>query len=348
MYRTLITSALVVTCITTTTVVRAQTFSVQDLTSLTTEILERSRQNELAQQGVSLKPIARSGSMEEVSFETLYERVTKLQQALYGKVVYGPDGRVPISSVSDADVLRNAAAVVALMRPTVMNQNADGTWSIGNELYGDKYGLCEDEPFRDQPSPAFCSGFLVDSDLIATAGHCVKTAADLNITRFVFDFRMLDNATARLDVSGQDVFEGIELVGREEDSSGSDWALIRLDRPVENRVPVSLRKIGRIADDQSVYVIGHPAGLPMIYAPGANVRENVSLEYFVANLDTYGGNSGSLVANASTHEIEGILVRGEQDFVVTESGCRKSLVCPDESCRGEDVTRISEIIESIP
>ena len=39
-----------------------------------------------------------------------------------------------------------------------------------------------------------------------------------------------------------------------------------------------------------------------------------NLYYFTANLDTYRGNSGSPVFNAITHKVEGVLVRGEQDF----------------------------------
>ena len=59
------------------------------------------------------------------------------------------------------------------------------------------------------------------------------------------------------------------------------------------------------------------------------------------HLDTYGGNSGSPVFNAATHEVEGILVRGETDF--TSNGtCNVSLVCPTSGCRGEDVTRATE------
>ena len=69
--------------------------------------------------------------------------------------------------------------------------------------------------------------------------------------------------------------------------------------------------------------------------------------YFVANLDTYGGNSGSAVFNTDTGLVEGILVRGENDFVYS-NGCRVSNVCPAPGCRGEDVTKISELANLIP
>ncbi len=58
------------------------------------------------------------------------------------------------------------------------------------------------------------------------------------------------------------------------------------------------------------------------------MRSNRRREFFVANLDTYGGNSGSPVVDARTYVVEGILVRGEDDFVQND-GCYVSLVCPD-------------------
>jgi hypothetical protein len=83
--------------------------------------------------------------------------------------------------------------------------------------------------------------------------------------------------------------------------------------------------------------------LPTKFADGAAVRNNQPDAFFVANLDTYGGNSGSPVFNSDTHEVEGILVRGDADFV-QHGNCQVSLVCPTTGCRGEDCTRIAEII----
>ena len=91
-------------------------------------------------------------------------------------------------------------------------------------------------------------------------------------------------------------------------------------------------------------VIGHPAGLPLKVADGANVRSiGLSGQHFVANLDTYGGNSGSAVLNGVTGDVEGILVRGEMDFIY-QNGCRVSNRCLNDSCRGEDVTLFERVI----
>jgi hypothetical protein len=81
-------------------------------------------------------------------------------------------------------------------------------------------------------------------------------------------------------------------------------------------------------------------------AGGASVRRHDN-GFFIANLDTYGGNSGSAVFNEKTGEVEGILVRGETDFIYKGS-CRVSNVCTDTGCRGEDVTRMSELLSLLP
>jgi V8-like Glu-specific endopeptidase len=86
-----------------------------------------------------------------------------------------------------------------------------------------------------------------------------------------------------------------------------------------------------------VLVIGHPTGLPTKLADGAVIR-SLKETYFIANLDTYGGNSGSAVFDANSGLVEGILVRGEQDYVRSSSGCLASNVCRNDGCRGEDVT----------
>ena len=61
---------------------------------------------------------------------------------------------------------------------------------------------------------------------------------------------------------------------------------------------------------------------------------------------TLGGNSGSAVFNSATGLVEGILVRGEQDYVL-KGDCRVSNVCPVDGCRGEDVTKISNVADKI-
>jgi V8-like Glu-specific endopeptidase len=113
---------------------------------------------------------------------------------------------------------------------------------------------------------------------------------------------------------------------------------------VTDREPLKFRKSGQVARGTELVVIGHPSGLPTKISDGAQVRSS-NRKYFVANLDTYGGNSGSAVFDARTGEVQGILVRGEEDYVSDPAGgnCQATNYCPDTGCRGEDVTHITNV-----
>ena len=263
------------------------------------------------------------------------------------RVVYGVDDRKDIYQVKNAKVRKAADAVVAIVKASDLEADGHGGWRLATSSYKDEFRLCSNETFSSQPLGCFCSGFLVGPDVVATAGHCVKNNADLATMRFVFGFRMVDLSTPRTSFAANDVYEGAALIGRKLTSTQTDWALIRLARAVVGRSPVAFRTAGKIAAAQKLFVIGHPCGLPQKYAPGASVRDNTPAAFFVANLDTYGGNSGSPVFNATNHKVEGILVRGENDFVKSGS-CFVSLVCPTTGCRGEDVTRASEWAGKVP
>lgn len=263
------------------------------------------------------------------------------------QVIYGPDDRRDVYEITDPAVLAAWDSTVALISVFDLFDIGGGMYQLPPTTFGETYGLCESEPYRNQPNPAWCSGFLVAPDLVATAGHCVSDQGTCSQVAFVFGFRMLDANTPVTVIPASEVYFCAGIVAREQRGDGSDWALVRLDRPVEGHVPLPIRRTGKIADNQAVFVIGHPSGLPAKIAGGANVRDNNPVPYFVANLDTYGGNSGSAVFNAQTLEVEGILVRGAQDFVYTPENCWVSNRCPDDGCRGEDVTRTTMFADLI-
>ncbi len=262
------------------------------------------------------------------------------------KVIYDTDDRDDMYEVVDRRVLTDADSVVALINAANISDNGDGTSTLNGQNFGARYSLCQNEPFRNQPSIAFCSGFLVDPSLVATAAHCVDNTT-LGTTRFVFGFEMADANTANTTIDNDEIYRGIRIIGRQIGLQGADWAVVQLDRPVLNHRYVRIRRSGKIYNGAPVHVIGHPSGLPKKYAAGANVRDNTPARYFVANTDTYGGNSGSPVFNRRTHVVEGILVRGETDFV-WNGNCRVSNVCPANGCRGEDCTRVTEFDNLVP
>jgi hypothetical protein len=95
-----------------------------------------------------------------------------------------------------------------------------------------------------------------------------------------------------------------------------------LDRRA-GRAPLKV-SLHDVAKGQELYMIGHPAGLPAKYADDAvvvDLREDRKL--FSADLDAYGGNSGSPVFDKATGRVVGVLVAGENDFEAKD-GCWSS------------------------
>jgi Trypsin-like peptidase domain len=259
---------------------------------------------------------------------------------------YGNDDRQEIYELSGEN-LEDADSVVALFHVSYVLDYGDGTSMLWTESYGEECNLCPTERFREQPTGSFCSGVLIAPDVIATAGHCITGEIAVQNIRFVFGYHMRDEDTPELVINNSEIYSAAEVTWLLDDNTRTDWALIRLDRSVENHRIARIRQSGMISDGQAVHIIGHPMGLPAKFAGNAYVRDNRYRAFFVTNLDSYPGNSGSPVFNSTTHEVERILVRGEGGELVSQGDCYVSRVCPDTGCKGEHVTRTSEFLDYI-
>lgn len=261
-------------------------------------------------------------------------------------VIYGVDDRIEYYQITDAAVRAAADATVALMDSSYLTRRGS-SWDIwtGSTLRTGA-GVCSSEPYANQPDPGFCSGVMIGSDLIATAGHCVSTS-DCRSTRFVFGFRLDSAGDVRDTVSQDDVYSCSSIVARS--TGNADYAVVRVDRPIVGRSAVPIRRSGTVASNAPLILMGHPGGIPFKAAGGGTVKGNSAGSYFSANLDSYTGNSGSPVFNANTLEVEGILVRGNDDWDWTGS-CYVSNVCSSTNgCPGfEDATRTTEFDQHVP
>lgn len=295
--------------------------------------------------GMILMPTAWTGdtgtATGQWSGRTELSRVPWDQKSLPGggKVVYGTDDRIDVYQETDPDRLAWAAATCALTDSYALTNNGDGTYTLAAYAYEiSGYPPCAGEPFADQPTAAWCTGFKVGDDIIATAGHCIGEG-DLSSTRFVFGFDMQDATTPVLTFNADQIYTGTEIIAREY-SSTHDFTIVRVDRPITVAAALPLRTEGSVAVGTPVGVIGHPSGLPKKIAFGANtlVRDNSSRGYFTANTDDYAGNSGSPVFNALDGVVEGILVRGNQDYNI-EGSCFLSNVLPDNMVQSEEISK---------
>ncbi len=261
------------------------------------------------------------------------------------KVIYGEDNREDVMNVTNAMYLELSESTAAMISRHSISDNGDGTVRLKGDSLASR-GICKSERFSEQPSVANCSGFLVGKDLLVTAGHCIRSYADCRKYRWVFDYKISHEGQTQINVSKGKVYNCKEVINTVLSRTDSnDFALIRLDSDVTDRRVLDIRRRGRITKGENLVVIGHPSGLPTKVADGAYVK-SLSSKYFSANLDTYGGNSGSAVFNAKTGLVEGILVRGATDYLYDRSaGCRVSNVLSNDAGKGEDVTYITNIPE---
>lgn len=260
------------------------------------------------------------------------------------KVIYGDDNRVDVYASTIPDYVNLSRSTAAMIDPIKLKADSKtGLVRVLGQTLAAR-GVCHGERFSKQISAANCSGFLIGEKTLVTAGHCIQDEADCRGNRWVFDFKVETENQGIVKVPAESVYSCAKIITRSLDAvNKNDFAMIELDRPVTDRAPLKIRQEGKPSIGDSLVVIGHPTGLPTKIADGAAVRSNKG-KFFVANLDTFGGNSGSAVFNTQTLEVEGILVRGENDYVYDgQQGCEVANRCENDECRGEDVTYILNI-----
>ena len=278
------------------------------------------------------------------------------------KVAYGEDNRIDVVD-SRNNFRKNLAKSTATQIPNknlTLSEDAQ-TYALANTTLADfmpklSWGtpLCDGEKFGKQLAIGNCSGFLVGDKYLVTAGHCMTSQFDCDNSKWAFDYKK--GEIEDLEMEASKIYTCKTIIKQKLDNGTQmDYALIELDRVVTDREPLTYRKEGQIKVGEGVVVIGSPSGLPLKIAGDSTVHKNDESSHFTADLDTFGGNSGSAVFNATTGEVEGILVRGAKDYSTvtrtkddgTSYRCMTVIFCEDGmsgySCGGEDVTKIMNV-----
>jgi len=226
-------------------------------------------------------------------------------------VVYGEDHRhdTIVASSFHQELAQSGAAMI--LKNQMMSKGK--TTELNGPSLGKRFNLCHNERFFFQPSVAYCSGFLVAPDLIATAGHCVQNMVDCKKASWVFNYKVNHENDSSVTVLTEEIYNCASIVKQENGGpSQNDYALIKLDRKVQGHTPV---KIARTEPEvgEPLIMIGHPSGLPQKIDDGGSVIQKIATG-FRANLDAFQINSGSAIFHSQTGELVGILVNGAQDY----------------------------------
>jgi uncharacterized protein (TIGR03437 family) len=271
----------------------------------------------------------------------------KAAAAVNPQAVYGVDNREEIYSQSK-DWQEISKSVLAVVPSQKLFQSQDSAYfDYTKETLVQSHKVCSDQKYANQFTLPKCSAFLIAPDLIVTAYHCVKTQQDCENLKFVTDFKLDNPSQSGPDrIYANQVYSCKQIVTQKFIQNEVDLTVIKIDRPICDRSSLNLNPSGEVSAGAPVKVIGFPSGVPMKLASGASIRSSDSIS-FKANLDTFGGNSGSPVINDFTKKVEGVLVRGETDYTL-KNGCNVVTTFPDDGGRGETSIKSREILDILP
>jgi len=268
-------------------------------------------------------------------------------------VIYGEDGRVELVDLDDGPLRDVAAArVVALMPSDAIVVHGDSVQLVAPTL-GSADNLCPGERFADQPSAAVCSGILLDSQTVLTAGHCMR-AVSCDDVAFVFGYAIGPNGAPPV-LHAKDVYGCKEVLVRDDsqaaDGEQVDFSWVRLDRPVPTLAPdVVFRPASEALQmGEAVTVVGFGGGTPMKVDQGGRVADPRPREkdYFTSTSDTFHGDSGGPVFDSQARLV-GIEVRGRPDYVASPAGCNvASRLVDAPTVAGEESTYAARALEGL-
>ncbi|HEX6274792.1 MAG TPA: serine protease [Polyangiaceae bacterium] len=218
--------------------------------------------------------------------------------------------------------------------------------------FADSQGMCERERFSEQPSAAFCTGVLVDWDLVLTAGHCADLLPVSEIA-VVPGYYYADEQRLTSDTLAP--FSVVEVVAQRNDPPTSsvrlDYAWLRLDRQVA--APLAPAPIRRSATPLDAFApltaVNAGGGVPLKIDLGGSVRDPRpdTLDCFVADTDTLHGASGGAAFDENL-SLVGVMVRGAEDVVWdADERCWYSLEHLDGSSASEQYTYTHRALEGL-
>ncbi len=272
----------------------------------------------------------RDGRIELYELKRLFSKFTKDQKLKNGILQSKTDLKKYYKAVK-----QNAQSVVMIVSKKLISDAGNDFVRVASQplrnsgFFGKLIKICDQTNYLNQSFVrSYGTGFFLKKNIIATAAHLIVGPG-----KEMEDFRFVQGIIGQ----GESTFKNGILIPRtqvfkiDEDYSPTakyhsyskifDWALVKV-RPlkessdptfpkhleIENRIPKPVNSKNK---RELLYSIGHGLGLPMkISFDGEVIRVKDEFNSFECTLTLLGGNSGSPVFYADSHELAGLYMGG--------------------------------------
>lgn len=290
----------------------------------------------------------RDGRIELYELERLFLKFTKNQELRSSIRQSHKDLQLYYKKVK-----QNAQSVVMIVSKKLITDEGNGYVKIAshplrNRGSSGKLEICSRTNYIDQPFVrSYGTGFFLKKNIIATAAHIIVGPG-----KKIEDFRFVQGIILENESSFRD---GIKIPKKRifkidknysltpqchSYSKVDDWILVKVS-PIEESYDPTFPKhleikkripkpINNKNKRELLYSIGHGLGLPMkVSFDGEIIKVKNEFSCFECTLTLLGGNSGSPVFYADSHELAGLYMRGinkwKKNFFDV---CNRTDVCP--------------------
>ena len=151
-------------------------------------------------------------------------------------------------------------------------------YKLNTRPFYERKNICDSVRFRNQPTLTnVCTVFAFSDQYLLTAGHCTSKKNAKN-QRIAFGY-MKEGNKYKESISSDNIFSFV-LYKKGKLINNEDYAILKIKPkfllkktkiPKHRQTELNLSK--NITNDENIYIIGHPLGLPLKYSNNAKIKK---------------------------------------------------------------------------